>query len=501
VTDLEQEPEALDLPAPIPVDLSILASDEFTQRRALEAPTDTGNAFRYARLCGDKVRYLPDEQTWLVWDGTRLLRDQASAALHFTLDVCRDVQEHALHVPEEQRAEWRQWARTCESVARRKAVLDLAATLPDLVVRSGDLDTRPELLNTPSGTVNLETGELQPHDVNDLITHCTDVGFEPNAELWTPLLAEFQRTFVPDPVEWNHLTKLLGSFVRGGNPFRMWVIMHGGTTTGKSQLTETIGRMLGDYAVAVNTSVFRANMDDKPRPDLLRALTARFVYAAEGASTWELHSDHIKRMSGEEPLVARTMHSKVMIERVPDFTPLIVCNSVPRIKGTGDSGLKRRLRVVPMTYSVAAAEDPRKRELFMRDPETRQALLSQLVLGCRRAYLEGLNDTPQRWLEATAYAFGELNNVQDFVDYMTGNGRLRLDDPVTTHNIHCWKAEELYHSYSYWIDSLGSLEDKRSKLGHRQFNAELRDMGWESSKSSGTRWLGKINPNPNTLSI
>src|SRR6266704_1423166 len=293
------------------------------QLRLEETPTDTGNAFRFARLLGDRLRYSTAEEHWLVWDGTRLRRDDGGEAFDLGREVCEEVRRHAAEVPEDQRDEWRRWAKTSESHARREAMLRVAATLPSVRVRGEDLDARPLLLNAPNGTVDLSTLEVRPPSIADLQTRCLSVPFDP-AVRTSPLLEDYVATFVPEPEYWHYLTQVLGSSLRGGNDFRLWLIMHGPSTTGKTQLVETIHKILGDYMTPVNTSVFRANMDDRPRPDLMRVLPARLAYAEEGSSSWELHGDHLKRMTGGDPLVARGMRSNVMVERVPAFTPMIV---------------------------------------------------------------------------------------------------------------------------------------------------------------------------------
>jgi putative DNA primase/helicase len=396
---------------------------------------------------------------------------------------------------DDERGVWQRWGDATESVGRRTAILKLAQPL--MIVRGEELDATPQLLNTPTGTVDLANLTLKPHDPLDLITHITRASFNPPVQ-WSEPLYEFQRTFVPEPGYWDYLMKILGSMLYGGNHFRIWTIMHGTTTTGKSQLVETIARAVGDYAVPVGTSVFRANQDDKPRPDLLRALSARFVYASEGADAWELHGDHVKRMSGGDPLTARGMRSNVMVERVPDFTPLIVCNTVPKVKGA-DSGVKRRLHVLPFPHSVAAAEDTRKREIFSGDPNTLDALLTQLIIGCARAYNDEHDvhgaDRPQTWVEATAKAFGDLTSVGEFISFMEEHGYLVHDPfPLSTPWSNYWKAEDLYRVYKQWVHEYGSTEEKRTQLSHRVFNGELRGMGWESHVSGGTRWAGKLAP-------
>lgn len=458
-----------------------------------ETPDDTGNARRFQRLFGTEVRYLASERVWLRWDGQRWARDERGEVFHLTEALVEDVRAHADHVVEDEAAHrvWARWASTTASLGRRKATLEVAATLPELVIGAGSLDAVPHLLNTPSGTIDLRDGSLRGFAREDQLTWLTGVAYDPQV-VWTPLLAQYMNTFVPDYTEWRYLMKVLGAALLARNEFRLWLIMHGPTTTGKTQLVNALARVLGDYGVAVNSSVFRANLDDKPRPDLLRALSARLVYALEASENWELHGDHVKRLTGSEPIVARAMRSDTMVERVPDFTPLIVCNTIPRLKGNVDSGVRRRLRVLPFTNSALAFEDPAIRGKFAADGPTHTALLSQLVEGCVRAQQEGVEDIPARYGEATMWAFGELNPISAFLGWLEDAGQLFHDETYTAHR--CWSATELYHSYTLWVAMYGSLEDQRGRLGLRAFNAELRDLGWRAEKSGGYyKWLGRVN--------
>jgi putative DNA primase/helicase len=460
----------------------------------LETPTDTGNSHRLLRLLGSMLRFVPAEDVWLVWDGVRWVRDYAGTALNLTEVVCAEIRQTAVAVPEDQRAEWRAWARASESVTRRKAMLELAGTLPELVVRPEQLDAVPWLLNTPSGVVDLRTLAVRPAAPTDLMTHCTRVPVD-LGHVWSPLLAEFQATFQPEPGHWDHLMLALGSCLRGGNAFRVWLLMHGPSTTGKTMLTETIARVLGDYSSAVSTSVFRANQDDKPRPDLLKIMGARFVYAAEGADSWELHADHIKRLAGGDPVVARGMRSNVMVERVPDFTPIIVCNSVPRVKGA-DQAVRRRLRVLEFRRSIMGSEDPARRELFMADPATLSALLGQMVIGCMRAYSLGIEEgRPTAWVEATADAFAQLTSVTQFLEDLRDAGGLREIESETVSPRHCWGSAELHDVYRLWVEKRGNAEDIRTRLSFAEFRAELQALGWEGPvRANGSRWPGKFRP-------
>lgn len=472
-----------------PGDLTDLAAQLSEQLRLAETPTDTGNAYRFARLVGHRVRYAAEEDTWLIWDGTRLRRDDLNEITHLTLNVCADVRQHASLVADDYRRQWLIWADQTESAGHRSAMLRLASTLPDLAVRADQLDTQAHLFNCANGTLDLRPGGgLKPPYLYDLITHRTHATYDPELR-WTPLLEEYVATFMPNPAHWQYLMKVLGSTLMAGNTFRMWLVVFGRTTSGKGQLIETISKLLGDYAVPVPTSVFRANQDDKPRPDLLRALSARFVYAEEGSQEWELHGDHVKRLTGGDPIVARAMRSNLMVERTPAFTPLIVCNSFPRVKDA-DSGVRRRLRALTFAHSVEGFELADKREQFMNDEPTMSALLTQLVDGCRRAYSEGVNDLPSEWVEGTMRAFDALSHVGEFVRYLYDEGLLidRTDAPP----YHCWKVNDLHLQYQLWLGLYGGVDDQRQRLSRSGLSAQLREMGWQTAVSSGTRWVSKL---------
>lgn len=468
-----------------------------TPRPELETPTDSGNALRFVRLLKDWVRYVPAEQKWLLWDDTCWRRDNTGAILEFTKRVNADVYAHAARMTDDDdRAMWTAWARASESSARRQAMLTLAAVERPLVVPAESLDQCAWLFNTANGTVNFKTRELQPHKQEDLITHCTPGGWHPEI-MSSALLDDYISTFLPKKDELDYIFKVLGSTLYGNNLFRLFIIIHGGPTSGKTQLTEAIARVLGDYSAAVGTSVFRANMDDRPRPDLIRMLTSRFAYASEGSQEWELHADHVKRIVGGDPIVARGMRSDLMIERVPSFTPLIVCNEVPRINGV-DAAVRNRIITLEFFRSLdRSLEDVTKKQQFMDDDETCTALLSRLIAGCIDAYTIGFGDMPQSFVEAGLNTFDALSHIGEFLEYMKNEGLLVEQYPDTCAASICWKASDLHEAYIMWVMRFGSNEDRRVRMNSRKFGAALRELGWESSKAMGVRWLGKV---PGSLS-
>lgn len=456
--------------------------------------TDLGNSLRFARLFRDRVRYVHGEDRWLIWDGRCWTPDRTNQVMDLTKGVIDQIRGEADEAPAESDLQGRLagHAHKSEGLQSRRNMLAGAEAEAGIGITPDRVDSDPNLLCVRNGTIDLRTGELTPQQPEHLISRMCPVSYDPS--VWTsPLLDQFCSTFMPDPQELAYLFKSFGYTLLGGNPHRLWYIAIGATTSGKSQFMEAVATALGPYAVPVGTSVFRANQDDKPRPDLIRALPSRLAYAEEASHGWELHTDMVKRLTGGSMVSVRGMRSNTMIERIPSFTPLIVTNEMPRIRGA-DQAVKRRMIVLKFGHSLdPSQEDPNIKQRFIADEPTRQALLTQLVAGCLRMQEHGYTDVPEGFKLATVEAFNELNHVNDFLQFMRDEQALiEGDDDLPLAN--CWKHSDLHSRYGDWINAHGDSEDKRTKLGLKDFGKALRVLGWISKPSAGTRWVGKMNP-------
>lgn len=460
-----------------------------------EGLTDLGNARRFARVLGDRVRYVHagKDGYWLIWDGDRWAVDRDERVVDLTTRVTRDIRQQATRTDDpDHRQRLLTWANQTESVSAVAALLKRARALRSLALTPADVDRDPELLATLGGrTVNVLTGETRASRREDLITRRTSVEYDPDA--WAEPLEEFLRTFMPERELADFLFRQLGSTLVGDNRLRQLIIIIGDTTTGKSQLVSGIAAALGDYARPIGTSVFRANQDDKPRPDLLAALPVRLAYAEEASKAWELHTDQVKRLtSAGADVVVRGMRSNEMLDVKPAFTPLVVTNQMPRIHGA-DAAVRRRLIALGFKRQLTAGrEDPAKRARFVEGADTQRALLARLVAGCVAAHRDGLGDVPAAFALDTMESFEQLSHVGEFLAWLTDEGLLKEDDPATTPVSACWRAGDLHGRYDLWIQLHGSARDRKEKLSLRDFNDALKSQGWETRRSNGTRWAGKI---------
>lgn len=490
-TEVKTEAEELDTLNAI---LSVNALDEVLL-------TDRGNGRRLAVMYSHILRYVADRDEWIVRRGPHWEPDVGKLiTFALTAGVIRSIREDALSVDEHDvRDVILDFARKTEGEPARWRMISSAREHIELSLLEDALDAESHIVATPSAIVDLNTGKVRDATASDLCTMHTAVEYDPDAQ--SPELDRFLETFLPEPEEQATLWALLGTCLRGGNVARILPIIIGNTTCGKSQLVSALMRALGSYACSINVSVFRGNLDDKPRPDLVRAMKRRLAVATEASKAWELHADQVKRLTGGDAIPYRNLHEGVT-EAVPRFTPLIVTNQMPRIKGA-DAALQRRLLVLRFTHSLAPGEeDITIKQRFINDEQCLRALFAHIVRGARSRKLRtgvSWNELSPAVVENTLSAYAELNHVDEFLSWISERDVMHTvgsDTPVLS----CAKASDLHGWYNLWVKKHGDAQDVADRLSLKDFNAALRERGWVSRISAGTRWIGiKLDYPPSAL--
>lgn len=455
--------------------------------------SDTGNTKIFIRLFRKILRYSPELEQWYIWSGTHWEPDVLGHVFELTERVAVQIRLNAMDLPAEgddsARAAMLRHALRTESDASRRKIVRMAESAPELVVKLEDIDAADNLITTPSGVVDLLTGTVRPSRPEDLATSCTLVPYDPDVK--SKELDRYLDTFMPDPEDQAVLFGALGTALRGGNSARMLALLLGPSTSGKSQLMAAVDKILRGYCCSVSVSVFRGNLDDKPRPDLVKAMRKRIIYASEASKSWQLHSDQVKRLTGGDSIPFRNLYEGA-IEAVPHFTPFIVANEMPQVKGADDA-FRRRMIVIRFNQTISQAqEDPRIRERFTSDPACLTALLTRMIDGARSPlFINGIDwmSLPEKFVNALADAFDEVDHVGSFLLWMIEEGSLEKTD-VDAPASGCAQASQLHSAYRFWLHQHGDRGDRESALSLKDFNAALRTRGWESGRSSGIRWLG-----------
>lgn len=344
---------------------------------------------------------------------------------------------------------------------------------------------------------------IRPIEREDYVTKNTGTNYDPRWLTETPLLMQqYYDTFMPDPEVQRAFWKIGGASLIGVNLYRLLVVILGSTTSGKGQLTDKIDRLLGDYATTANPSIFRGNLDEKPRADLLKVMKVRVAFLSEASKHWSLHVDRIKDMTGQSKISARTLHSGDYQELVPEFTPFLVTNEMPNIPDA-DAALARRMLVIPFNHTVSVEnEDTSVRDRFMEDQDVAEYILCQLVEGYKRAMATGIADVKALFDQATKDALSDLSHLRTALEAMVEGGYIRqaTEDELATLPDYQWiTAKEVVNGYSAWVKAQPDKETRDAALGRNTFNKALAQQpGWEPVDSHGKRWRGWL-PGPSEV--
>ena len=329
---------------------------------------DIGNAERFAWQHADKVRYLPVFGRWLVWDGCRWIGDETNTPLRLAQETALSLVEEASAVDDDAaRGRLLKHADASAREPRLRAMLRIAESDPGLVLRPGELDADPWVLNASSGTIDLHTGELYPHRHEDAITLLAGAAYRPDADAptWRAHLGRCQ----PDPDVRAFLQRLAGYSAIGDTQQHVIAISHGAGANGKSTTHNAISHALGDYSHQATTDLLTQprRASGQATPELADLRGRRLVVVAETREDHRLAVEHVKAITGGDPITARHLYSNLFTFE-PSHTVWLQTNHKPRITDPGHA-IWRRVQLIPWTVTIPDHE---------QDPAIEQQLALEL---------------------------------------------------------------------------------------------------------------------------
>ena len=177
--------------------------------------------------------------------------------------------------------------------------------------------------NCQNGTIDLRTGELRPHNKNDLITkispakYILNEGEEPGsgqfdlseaAPLWDKFL---RRVTNDDPELMSFLQRAAGYALTGDTSEHCLFFLHGDGRNGKSVFLNTLEYVLGDYGSVARPDVLMAKKYGEAIPNEIAALVGvRFVSTTETGSGKRFAEAMLKQYTGGDTISARFLHAE-----------------------------------------------------------------------------------------------------------------------------------------------------------------------------------------------
>jgi poxvirus D5 protein-like len=288
-----------------------------------------------------------------------------------------------------------------KSVSKLRTARSLRAILTHIEafvsVPAAGFDADPALVCTPTGVVDLRTGELRPHGPQYRMMQCTAAPYVPGAthEAWTKALQAL------DPSERAWLQRWIGCGLTGYQPDDNGAatpILTGGGSNGKSVIMTGIARAFGGYA----HMGAQALLTPDGGKDLLRAAAClrgvRLCYVEE-LPDGILNGNAVKQMSAT-PTVKGEFKFRDEFEFTATHSLMVSANVMPRLD-EGTDAVVRRLAVLPFRYRYVPNPSRRGDKPadagLLRTLETREAqaaILAWAVDGARGYFAAGMHVLP-----------------------------------------------------------------------------------------------------------
>lgn len=429
----------------------------------LENDTDLANAKWFIFEHGQDVRYCAEFGKWLKWDGKRWKTTANEEILHLAAQTAERMFNEA---NAERNKELAQRALRLQNVRKMRAMLELVASDPAILISTDKLDADPWLLNCQNGVIDLRTGELRPHDRGLLLTKITNAAYDPDAEcpLWEAFL---DRIMAGDKEMIAFIQRAVGYSLTGSTSEQVFFLLHGVGKNGKSTLVSTLSALLADYARATPIATFLSKNNDGIRNDIARLRGARLITAQEADGERRLSEALVKQLTGGDTVVARYLHAEYFEFKLQGKIWLST-NHKPEVRDTSE-GFWRRIRLIP--FSVVIPEAERDKQLGDKLLAELDGILNWAVQGCLKWQQEGLTP-PAAVTEATSEYRKESDILARFIeDKCIVNDQVRVS------------ANELFDTFKTWCDECGEMPPTQTRFGRM-----MAEKGIQKTKVHGKKW-------------
>ena len=323
---------------------------------------DMGMANRVADMYQDELVFDNTNDTWLVWgDGRWIVDRPGNFARRYITDYTDVIREEAKGLPDEReegerkspRAKHMDLANVYGNAAPVRGAEQLLRA--KLAENEPGFDVKPDLLNTPNGTLDLTTMEFDPeHRPSDRITVMTNASWPTTPEEEScPRWHDFMSERFPDVDTREFIQRMCGLFVTGNSPEKAFFILQGEKDCGKTVFIEFLHWLLGGYGNQVNkeTLTKTRNGEGKQQERSVELVGRRYVYVDESASNDQIDDAFIKQITGGDTTIKYRKLYQQVSEAKAEFTLVLATNFKPRITGNDDA-IWRRCHLVQFGQSI-----------------------------------------------------------------------------------------------------------------------------------------------------
>lgn len=431
----------------------------------------------FADVFRDQYRYCSEAKIWYrYYDSVGIWKEDINNTVKLkAVSLVRALQLYGKELPEpkedkeqekseeqqkkdEAQKKWKnafiRWANGMASHAARENMLKDAALYG--AFSKADMDKDRTLFNCLDGVFDLETGEILSHSPDHLFSKVSTVRLngKRDGKRWEQFLDEIMQG---DNSMIEYLQRVLGSCLVYGNPNEECYFIWGPTTrNGKTTLLETVGHVMGDYALSCDPLTFAETSkykdSSKPQPDIADLKGARFIRCPEPPKGMLLDVATIKKFTGGNEIRTRTLNEKPFSFR-PECKIFFDVNPLPRV--TDQTGFSsNRLIVIPFERKFTEAEQDPMLETKLSKPAAVTYIFYWLYEGLKRSRISNSEDRPDKVIKATKDYAEESDKIGAFVLDCLARDQERRGEALS--------IKEVYDIYKNWCDASGVRAERKA---------------------------------------
>lgn len=419
----------------------------------LNQVTEDDLAISFSQEHADTLCYIAKWGKWYRWNGSVWVEDD-------TLAVFDATRQHI-----------RQTINDIDRKAKTTLLRAQTVAAVEKLIRSDrrhaatveQWDADPWVINTPSGVVDLRTGNTQKHDPQSYLTKLAGASLKGDCPLWLGFLDEVTKG---DSELISFLQRWIGYCLTGSTREHIFALFYGTGANGKGTFLNTLTGILGDYATVAPMEAFTESFGDRHPADLAMLRGARFVVAQESESGRRWAEAKIKSLTGGDPVTARFMRQD-FFTYTPQFKLNIATNHKPQLRNV-DEAMRRRILLIPFTVTIPPENrDPTLAEKLQLEWD---GIFKWAVEGCLQYQSLGLQP-PAAVLEATEEYFQTQNSLLQWLEECCERGETYWETPT-----------RLFNSWREWAKANNEEPGNAKALGDK-----LEVEGLYRKKRNGTR--------------
>ena len=314
------------------------------------------------------IHYCPEmsENKFIIWNGKTFEQDRGGKYMGFTPDVQKLIDK-----------EWITDGSPKADAAKKKFICNLANEAPMksignvakqwLCVDINRFDSHENLLNTPTGILDLTNGSIMPHDPRYMMTMTT------STEYVKGFKCDMFDKYLDDVTEGNkdlihYLQLIVGASMYGRINNQHLYVINGIANSGKSTFIEGIKAIMGDYASTANIELFLENKYGSPTYETALLRGKRIVLTSELPSSKKFNSALIKSLTSGDIVSARAIREAPFNYR-PKYKIWMATNVTPSIDYT-DSGMWKRIKRIPFETEIKKENENKQIKADAENPNS-----------------------------------------------------------------------------------------------------------------------------------